>query len=540
VKGVRFSGRLRVIAKDGTLSADLAGLHVRNATEATLIFSAGTSLNDPAFERTAREQLLQAASKPFESLERASASDHRKYFRRVRLSLPKGPSANLPTLDRLIATANGEEDPSLASLYFNFGRYLLICSSRPTSKWPANLQGIWAEGIQTPWNGDFHLDVNVEMNYWPAEVANLSDCQLPLLNFIPKLVPNGEKTAKAYYGAHGWVAHVITNPWLFTSPGESSNWGSFCGGGAWLCEHLWEHYAFSLDKDYLRRVYPTLRGAAEFFLDMLVETPDRQWLVTSPSNSPENSYMDPRTGQGLSNCMGPTMDQQLVRELFGNFIEASTTLNQDPGLRDRIATARKRLAPTRIGSNGQIMEWLQDYKETDVHHRHISNLYGLFPAHEITVDRTPALAQAARVTLERRGDDGLGWGFAWKAACWARLKDGDHAWKLVRSLMHPVTDTNIRYDGGGGAYPNLLDACPPFQIDGNFGGAAAIGEMLLQSSGKQISLIPALPKSWSSGAVTGLRARGNVTVDIVWKDGKVTKYKVHGPGSQAITIKMPT
>lgn len=539
IPGVRFVGRLRVVAKGGRVRTERDGIHVEGADEATLVFSAGTSLNDPGFEASTAERVASAARKPFESLLGESARDHRRYFRRVRLQLPEGPSAQRPTLDRLVAVDGGEEDPSLAALYFNFGRYLLISSSRPDSPLPANLQGIWAEELHTPWNGDFHLDVNVQMNYWPAEVTNLSDCHSPLLRFIPRLVPNGERTAKAYYGAKGWVAHVITNPWLYTSPGESSNWGSFSGGGAWLCEHLWQRYAYTQDAKYLRSVYPTLRGAAEFYLDMLVQEPKHGWLVTSPSNSPENSYIDPKTGKGLSNCMGPTMDMQLVRELFGNVSAAAKVLGTDEAFRAKIDAARARLAPTRVGKHGQVMEWLEDYDEAEPHHRHVSHLYGLYPSDQIDLVRTPDLAKAARVTLERRGDDGVGWALAWKACFWARLGDGDHAERMLRLLLKPVAETIVRYDGGGGAYPNLLDACPPFQIDGNFGGTAAVAEMLLQSTDGEVRLLPALPKSWRTGSVHGLKARGGITVNVDWKDGKITRYSVVGPGVKSVRVRLP-
>ncbi len=539
VQGVRYMGRLKVLAKGGRVTTDSKGVHVANADEATILFSAGTSLNDPNFVETSKKQILLASQKSFSQLSKAAAKDHQKYFRRVDLNLPQGPSADKPTLPRMIAVAQGEEDPSLAALYFNFGRYLLISSSRPDSPWPANLQGIWAEELRTPWNGDFHLDINVQMNYWPAESTNLSDCHKPLIRFVEGLVPNGRKTAKAYYQANGWVAHVITNPWHFTSPGESSNWGANLAGGAWLCQHLWNHYAYTLDKNYLKRIYPTLKGAAEFFQDVLIAEPKNGWLVTAPSNSPENSFKDPKTGEGVANCMGPTMDQQIARELFGNVIEASKILGIDADFRQELEALRPKLAPNQIGRHGQLMEWLEDYEEADPHHRHMSHLYGLHPGQEISPDRTPALAQAARVTMERRGPDSVGWALAWKAAFWARLYEGEEAYKAVKKLLNPVVDTDIRYDKGGGAYPNLLDACPPFQIDGNFGGTAAIAEMLLQSRPGEVRLLPALPRAWRDGHVRGLKAQGNLTVDIFWKDGKLVDYKITGPKASTTKVIKP-
>jgi len=539
IPGVRFNGRLRVVAKGGKVTVDPDGIHVERADEATLIFSAGTSMFDPAFAQNAKLKVDAAATKSFDALRRECAKDHQRFFRRVRLNLPDGPSAQAPTLDRLMAVERGEDDPSLAALYFNFGRYLLISGSRPDSPLPNNLQGIWAEEIHTPWTGDFHLDINVQMNYWPAETTNLSDCHRPLIELIHRLTANGEKTAKAYYAANGWVAHAITNPWNFTSPGEAASWGSINTTGAWLCEDLWNHYAYTLDKDYLRSAYPTMKGAAQFFLDSLIEEPKNGWLVTSPSNSPENHYVDPKTGRSLATSMGPTMDMSILRELFANVAQAAKILDVDPQFRAKVEAACARLAPFQVGKHGQIQEWLEDYDEPEPHHRHISNLYGLYPANQISPDHTPELAKAAKVTAERRGDDGVGWSLAWKACFWARLHDGDHALKLLKALMRPVTDTSVRYDGGGGAYPNLLDACPPFQIDGNFGGTAAIAEMLLQSSENEIRLLPALPSSWKEGSVTGLKAVGGLTVDIAWKDGKVTHYQIKGPRSKAIKVRLP-
>ncbi len=539
LKGIRFAGRLRAITKGGSLHTDGHGIHIKGADEATLIFSAGTSMFDAAFSDGVRKRVDAASKQGYAALERKHVLDHRRFFRRVAIKLPEGPSAHKPTAERLAASSHGEDDPSLAALYFNFGRYLMIGGSRPDSPLPTNLQGIWAEEVNTPWNSDFHLNVNLQMNYWPAETTNLSDCTGPLIRHTEGLVPNGEKTAKAYYGAHGWVAHTISNPWGFTSPGEGASWGSATTCGAWLCEHLWDHYAFTRDKGYLRSAYPTIKGAAEFFLDMLVEEPTHKWLVTAPSNSPENTYFDPKSGKRLAVCMGPTMDTVVVRELFTNVIEASKILGTDAGFRAKLEAVRSRLAPFQVGKRGQLMEWLADYDEPEPHHRHTSHLYALYPASQISPDKTPELAKAARITLEGRGDDGVGWSLAWKACFQARLQDGDHAWKLLKTLFRPVTETAIRYDGGGGTYPNLMDACPPFQIDGNFGGTAAIAEMLVQSQNGEIRLLPALPKAWASGSIKGLKARGNLTVEVEWKNGKVTNYKVTGPNSKKVKVRLP-
>ncbi|HTE29842.1 MAG TPA: hypothetical protein VK666_05675, partial [Chryseolinea sp.] len=514
-------------------------LEISNADAAVIFISSGTDFNNPAYKRVVTEKLNKAWVTSYASQKTKHLTGYKKLFDRLSIDLGEGVAEKLPTDERLTSYYNNpEKDLGMPALFFQYGRYLAISSTR-VGLLPPNLQGLWANQIRTPWNGDYHLDVNVQMNHWSFELANLSELNLPLTELVRGLVEPGKKTAKAYYNASGWVAHVITNVWGFTEPGESASWGVTKSGSGWLCNNLWEHYAFTGDAAYLKSIYPIIKGSAQFYGSILVKDKKTGWLVTSPSSSPENSFVLPN-GNHAHICVGATIDNQIIRELFNNVIVAADKLKSDKGFADSLKLMLAQLPPAGIiSSDGRIQEWLEDYKETDQKHRHISHLYGLFPANLITPQGTPDLANAAKKTLEVRGDDGPSWSIAYKQIFWARLLDGNRAFKLFREILKPTLKTDINYGAGGGVYPNLLSAGPPFQIDGNFGSASGIGEMLIQSHAGYIDLLPAIPDLWKPfGKIKGFKARGNFTVDAEWKDGIVTSYKVSSKLPMKVKIKI--
>jgi alpha-L-fucosidase 2 len=531
---IKFNVITRVKSSGGSQQADASGIAIKKADTAVIYLSIATNFvsykdvsADPLLR--AQDRLDGAYKRSFGQLLAAHRLFYKKYYDRVALDLGISKAAQEPTNVRIKNFADGK-DPQLAELYFQFGRYLLICGSQPGSQ-PANLQGIWNGELKGPWDSKYTVNINTEMNYWPAEVTQLSELSIPLYNMITDLSVTGQESARQMYGARGWMLHHNTDIWRTTGIVDGAFWGLWPMGSAWLTQHLWEHYLYTGDLSFLKKYYPVMKSAAWYYMDVLQQEPDHNYLVISPSVSPENQYLGGKTP--VSVAAGTTMDNQLVYGLFTNLMRAAMVLKTDKAFADSLSLLRDRLPPMQIGKYGQLQEWLEDFDNPDDKHRHVSHLYGLFPGNQISPFKHPRLFAAARNSLIYRGDVSTGWSMAWKINLWARLLDGNHAYKLITDQIKPVGE------GSGGTYPNLFDAHPPFQIDGNYGCTAGIAEMLLQSHDDAIHLLPALPDAWPNGAVKGLMARGGFKIDISWADHKITRLVIHTSRDGLYRLRLP-